>query len=634
MFWVAGLNVNKDDMTKWQQHITNLLDKSIWGTAIVTITNSAYAIIFFDRRKNKAPKFMSNNFCGEGFINLNSNVIDFNELVLNNFQYKEFNNLDQASGEFSLLVHLKNKEFLIMNDFYSIRPIYYSKRQKKLLIASDIRALMANQEIIIEPDHRIILHYLHPKTAFSDTEYHSESTAYLGIHKLGIGQKINYTASEGKITKTYMSLNLNNNSSYNSYEEYIGKIEAIIKSNTVPLIKEKKGIFDVSGGIDSSTVLASALSSGCNNIHTSSMIFQNDSVHFADDKAIIDDFLGRYKNIKRYEVFVEDGLKYQEKFVSFLGPSCVANLGYALLTQKYGLSQGIDYHFTGEGADFHYLGSMFYFDKLIKNHEYKALNQLIHKYSKVLNKSVLNLYFRVFVSMLPIMNELFYKKMVLQENYNYKGLEVLLSKKGLSEFQNCNDLTSQQKMERKQLDYWVYKKHFDMLLPKSDYSEELSHFPIHIVQPYLNRNMIDISFSTPVEFFINDTAFNIYDDYAYSKKILRDLFTNIIPSSIREKKIKSTYNEMALIRLELNHKKIKKSLLNNNVSIFDFGYLNKDIVLQTLDRMNILSKLDSTSLGLDYRMLLNIYNIQEWLINIDRSKYDFLYESFKNYRNL
>ncbi|HSZ24478.1 MAG TPA: asparagine synthase (glutamine-hydrolyzing) [Cytophagaceae bacterium] len=263
---------------------------------------------------------------GRYCLSFNGEIYNYQELRASLYQKYTFNtNSDSEVLLYQLIEHGKNGiaalngmfafvfydahtgVTLIARDRHGIKPVYYYTDQSFTLVSSEIKGLLATGLIVKELNHKQIPYYLHYKYA------QKPETFYKNIFELEPGHILQINFTSFKIEKWVQDI-----------------IESKIIKNNTQIIQETKellfkaveqqlqsdvsnGIF-LSGGIDSTLLLAIANETGIKNLPSFSIVNSKEDKNFGTD-----DFLYARKAAKlynsAYEEIVLDSeiLKYSDK---------------------------------------------------------------------------------------------------------------------------------------------------------------------------------------------------------------------------------------------------------------------------------------------------------------------------------
>jgi asparagine synthase (glutamine-hydrolysing) len=261
--------------------------------------------------------------------------------------YEEFGNkfVEKLDGMFAIGIWDDEKKKLILaRDRLGKKPLYYYLHDKGILFASEIKALLEDKEIPKEININVLSHY------FSYRSTPSHETLFKGIKKLPQSSILEY--SQGKtIIQNYWritnsTVNLSNGTSEAFYiDEFRRLFDDAVKKrlqSEVPL-----GVY-LSGGLDSSSVVAIAAKHMETELNTISVGFDEPTDEFEYAKQVADEF-----GTNHHELLVESEQiqKIISKIVWHLDepiadPAIIPTYLMSELTKKY-----VTVILTGEGAD-------------------------------------------------------------------------------------------------------------------------------------------------------------------------------------------------------------------------------------------------------------------------------------------
>ncbi|MBU2637995.1 MAG: asparagine synthase (glutamine-hydrolyzing) [Nanoarchaeota archaeon] len=160
--------------------------------------------------------------------------------------YEEFGEdcVQMFNGMFAFALWDNNKKKLFMaRDRAGIKPLYYWFDGTRLMFASEIKAIIKNEEVIKAIDKSSLYHFLGRKVVFGN------KTFFEGINKLLPGHTLMFHKGAIEI-KPYYSFEFKQSSDKYDFEETFGNVIKDMLVADVPI-----GVF-LSGGLDSSLVTA------------------------------------------------------------------------------------------------------------------------------------------------------------------------------------------------------------------------------------------------------------------------------------------------------------------------------------------------------------------------------------------
>jgi asparagine synthase (glutamine-hydrolysing) len=173
------------------------------------------------------------------------------EIVLKMYQKFGIEMVKELRGMFAIALYdkISGKLFLV-RDHLGKKPLFYCHQGKTLIFSSQLKSIVANQEIKKELDLAVVDDYL------SFGYVPGQQCIYKGIYKLQPGSYLEFSNGQVAINR-FWRLDYTNKLSVNSEEELINNTEKLIEEavklrliSDVPL-----GAF-LSGGIDSSLIVA------------------------------------------------------------------------------------------------------------------------------------------------------------------------------------------------------------------------------------------------------------------------------------------------------------------------------------------------------------------------------------------
>ena len=193
------------------------------------------------------------------------------EVIIHAYEQWGINCFQKLKGMFAFAIWDKNQEtLLIARDFCGEKPLFYALDNNSLTFASEFPALLKCKTVTRKLDDNALLQYLHYQMIFSpDTilkDIKKLQPGHFAVYKNGKLTITNYTASMVKFEDDKKFLNIKDcaNELVNSLEKLI---EPVMVSD-VPV-----GLF-LSGGLDSSLILALMAKKQTKPIHTFSIGFE------------------------------------------------------------------------------------------------------------------------------------------------------------------------------------------------------------------------------------------------------------------------------------------------------------------------------------------------------------------------
>lgn len=187
--------------------------------------------------------------------------------------YEEYGEemLQKLNGMFAFIIYDKRKkQIFAARDHMGIKPLYYSENDGKLLIASELKSILSSKLIRPSINMQSLFHYLSVQCVVSP------GTIYQEVKKLPAAHFLLYDLSEKKlITKKYWDLNFGS-----ELRETRTDIIYQLRDKLASAIK-RWAMSDVpiscmlSGGIDSTAILALLNVAGVNHVDTFTLGFSD-----------------------------------------------------------------------------------------------------------------------------------------------------------------------------------------------------------------------------------------------------------------------------------------------------------------------------------------------------------------------
>ncbi|MEK6917462.1 MAG: asparagine synthase (glutamine-hydrolyzing) [Nanoarchaeota archaeon] len=213
-------------------------------------------------------------------------------------QYGE-NCFDLFEGMFAIaLWDTSKKNLYLVRDPVGIKPLFYILQNNKLFFASEIKAILQNDEIKREVD----LNAAHEFLNFRFIPF--EGTLFKGIKKLLPGHFIKISENGVKIVKYWDLKVKETNYDFSYYEKNMSKLlEESVRSHLISDVPI--GVY-LSGGIDSSTITYYASKFSSHKIKTFCMGFNEDNDEFKHAQEMASKLNVDHRNIIISDNFLEE----------------------------------------------------------------------------------------------------------------------------------------------------------------------------------------------------------------------------------------------------------------------------------------------------------------------------------------
>ena len=292
-----------------------------WYESNVGLGHRRLAIIDLSDRAQQPMTSFTNRY----IITYNGEVYNFRDIrsVLEKKGYKFFSNSDtevvlnawvewgkdsvtKFNGMFAFAIFdkLKNNIYLV-RDRYGIKPLYYAHFGSTFLFASEQKAILENNKIKKELDHKALLEYFTFQNIFTDRTFLKN----IKILNPATIMKINVVS--GKMTSNiYWDYSFIGNKFIKKKEEYNEELKYLIKQAVQrQLISDVELGSYLSGGMDSGTITA-ITSEKFNNLKTFTCGFDLSSasgVELAFDERIKAESMSAYFKTEHYETILKAG---------------------------------------------------------------------------------------------------------------------------------------------------------------------------------------------------------------------------------------------------------------------------------------------------------------------------------------
>jgi asparagine synthase (glutamine-hydrolysing) len=265
------------------------------------------------------------------------------EVIIHLYEEMGADCVQKLRGMFALAIYDKKKRKLVLaRDRVGKKPLHYALLKDKLYFASEIKSILAVAPELAEINAQALLDYLYygyvpdPLTAFT------------GIHKLPAGHLLEF--EDGKIQiRQYWDLPAYNTHVPKSDEECLEELEhRLLEATRIRLISDVPlGAF-LSGGIDSSTVVALMARASSSPVKTFSIGFTKDDFNEAKYARMVASKFGT----DHHEMILEPNVV---ETVEHLTSSLEEPFGDSSMLPTYYVSQMARKHVTvalsGDGGD-------------------------------------------------------------------------------------------------------------------------------------------------------------------------------------------------------------------------------------------------------------------------------------------
>ncbi|SIP72957.1 hypothetical protein XIS1_1700008 [Xenorhabdus innexi] len=444
---------------------------------------------------------------------------------------------NEIYGEFALS-YSNNDGFNFVTDFYSSIPIYYFHTNKNYIITNDIRAIFIYEDFTVNINLESVLYHLGGDIAIGENELPNNNTFFTDIKKIPKGSKL--TIKNNKLsTKEIIDYNFETDSSRFIKKDFINQFKDKFKESTIDRMNNGLTAIHFSGGLDSGSVLATAMEKNldyfCVNIS-----FKDNDLIYSQDSMIVNK-VSKHLDKPSYILWADNTLRFQNNLIDndpllyIDGPeprsNSLACLQVDQLINELGAVQAI----TGESGDV-ILGEQFdevILDSLIKHDSIKSAFELFNvinekrKISRYNIKYYINLY-NIFLSKF---NSKLAKRTYIKTQWQDEEVKVpeyICQSKGFL----ANKLYSDE--YRNMLD--GHRFMLDFLWPKARYFDSLS-LNSSTTHPFLDLRLINLVLKIPPHEHLYLKSIK-YGSYLSSKRLARESFKQTLPEIFKFKKKK------------------------------------------------------------------------------------------------
>jgi asparagine synthase (glutamine-hydrolysing) len=545
-------------------------DETVW----ITFDGDIYNAKPLKEQLEKSHKF-----------NTNSSA----EVVVHAYEEYGFNGLNRFNGMFSFCIwDSKNKRLFSARDRVGMKPLYYYNYQSWFILASEIKAILADSSVPKKPNKRFIYEYL-------VTGYPSQTgdTFFTGIKGLMPAHYVVIDKSGIRIQKYWQPTKHLKSKISNKNDQWCASEYRQLLQNSISLRLPSNfpvGTF-LSGGLDSTSlaclvyeILKSKQSPGTKRAkfqEVFSAIYketaeQGDEINYIKEveralrtevNYVFPSVAGQWNNIKRFVFDIEE-------------PVAVFNY-YVFWCLFKAARQKVKIVFSGQGNDALLGGqtehALTYFQELWKRKKIgKLLTELVKSFDWILPKMAYSIVFK--------RNAESNTKMLLAPQFV----------KAYSQDTPQSEAESLQKAL-----YQDVTQHAVEYLRVDDRAS--SAFSMECRHPFLDHRIIEFAFSLPATQKIRN---------GWTKYIMRNAMKGLIPESVRRKRKKfgTPIPQQRWMR-ELNDNIIK--LLESN-KFREREYFNQPAILEVFNRY-CKGKLSRIEKEYYTNVLWRILNIELWL---------------------
>jgi asparagine synthase (glutamine-hydrolysing) len=267
------------------------------------------------------------------------------EVILHQYEEDGERCVEKFRGMFAFALWDRRKgQLFAARDRFGIKPLYYYRDDSKLILASEIKAILEDSEVPRRPDMTAIADYLFAGRALG------RKTMFQGIEELEPGTALTVGTERGSLSiRTYWQLRYDYNMTRSS-EDTAAELSGIVADSVAVHCRSDATLgCHLSGGLDSSSVVALAAR---NRDHLKTF-----SIKFSDDPHIDETQLARavashvgadYQQCSPTADDLADLLPY---LVWHMDTPMATDGGFAYYTVSRFARQHVKVSLTGHGGD-------------------------------------------------------------------------------------------------------------------------------------------------------------------------------------------------------------------------------------------------------------------------------------------
>ncbi|GFE58384.1 asparagine synthase (glutamine-hydrolyzing) [Geobacter sp. AOG1] len=269
------------------------------------------------------------------------------EVIVHSYEQWGIEGFGRFNGIFAFgILDLRGKKLVLARDPFGVKPLYYYSKNGKLVFSSEIKAILACDEVERHFDYTALNNYL-------DFRYvPSPRTAFQDINKIAAGGYLEFDLETSSISRTgdyaYRQTTIDYSKSFSQWvDEYQEHFEQAVKKQ---LISDVEIGALLSGGVDSSAVCAIAVKELGHPIRTYTVGFKDftEGNEF-DEASEFAKFLGTiHKNVIIDDF---DFIKVLDEVAWFMDEPTATSSSIPLYYLTKEIKKDVKVVLTGQGAD-------------------------------------------------------------------------------------------------------------------------------------------------------------------------------------------------------------------------------------------------------------------------------------------
>ncbi len=516
------------------------------------------------------------------------------EVIIAAYEHWQEECVNKLNGMFAFAVWDKvKKKLFVARDRLGIKPLYYWYDGKRLLFASELKAILSVMNKTPSVNVSLIDYYM------SFGYIPGEETLFKGINRLLPGHYLTLTHNKLSIKKYWdFQFSVNQDLGIDHYVEHlknllIDSIELRLRSD-VPL-----GIF-LSGGIDSSAIVALLATRVSERLKTFSVAYDFGHDFNETNYARI---VAREYNTDHHELIItpKDFQDFIPQYIAHMDEPVTESAAISLYYIAKMAKNHVTVVLSGEGSDELFAGyDLYYYMKIIENYKNilgkKAVTVVNNIISPFVHNDKLKKYLRL--SQLPL-NEA-YKGISTYEETEKQNLYTMDFNRQLeSANDGTNNFLSSLFESTKGNDVLSRMLYFDTktwlvddLLIKADRMSMAPSLELRV--PFLDHRIVEFAATIPSEYKLKGNT---------TKYILKKLMKGILPDTIIQRKKMGFPTPLKIMFKDRLYDYAAETLLSHEAK--QRCYFNPDTVREILsDHKN--GKKDN------HRIIWQLLVLEEW----------------------
>lgn len=524
--------------------------------------------------------------------------------------------LRRATGEFSLAAWDKTaQELVIANDIYATCPVYYwSGSDGQFFAASDLRVLFLAEPVPFEINYDVCKRYISFAFMLGENEV-AENTFFKAISKLPPASILHITQGRLRRSQYWGIADLISDTLLDS--NIVERFRCEIQQAVADRLHLGRSAIALSGGLDSATVLAAAITQGLQNQLTAiNLSFAAKDMPASHDLPIVKQLLQDW-HIPGVVLYGDSLLRLPNvesgsdplTFLDGPDPSAtpLAREAIAAVMHNIGATQIL----TGEGGDPTTGGEVMVVDSLLHQRKFHEALHLVWNWSGQRPQSALKLGLKYgLIPFIPFQRtELYY--WINWRNDEIDVPHFLKPQHRQRELSWMHTYRSQY-AQSQPFRMWGHRFTYDFLWPRARYFDAIN-IPFQHLHPFLDRRMLEFTFRVPPEEHCNVLVGR--DNFYRGTKLLpRRAFDAIFPSYIKQRETKTSYALMARKCLLNARKQLLQLFSTERPAILgELGVLDQRCFRDHLIASLIRAEDPNNDLGEIYQYTRGIIDLEIWL---------------------